>query len=211
MLRVGLTGGIAAGKSVVGAMFASLGAHVIQADQLAHDLMQPGKPVYKQIVRHFGMEILDPDRTINRGRLAELAFGVPGKRSHIAELNAIVHPVVIAEQEAWMDKIGMDHPDAIAVVEAALLLEAGMKSHFDRLIVVTCKPEQRIQRWMERVHVDEPTARAEVARRVAAQFPDDEKVKAADYVIDNSATLEETRRQVQDVFAKLKSRDASKV
>ena len=164
MLRVGLTGGIAAGKSVAGKMFADLGAHVIQADQLAHDLMQPGKPVYKKIVQHFGVEILDPDQTINRGRLATLAFGVSGKQSHIAELNAIVHPVVIAEQEAWMDRISIEHPDAIAIVEAALILEAGMKPHFDRLVVVTCEPEQRIQRWMERVHVDEPTARAEVAR-----------------------------------------------
>ncbi len=207
MLRVGLTGGIAAGKSVAGKMFADLGAHVIQADQLAHDLMQPGKPVYKKIVQHFGMEILDPDQTINRGRLATLAFGVSGKQSHITELNAIVHPVVIAEQEAWMDKISIEHPDAIAIVEAALILEAGMKPHFDRLVVVTCEPEQRIQRWMERVHVDEPTARAEVARRMAAQFPDAEKVKAADYVIDNSGSLDETRHQVQGVFTKLKSQD----
>jgi dephospho-CoA kinase len=211
MLRVGLTGGIAAGKSVAGKMFVDLGAHVIQADQLAHDLMQPGKPIYKKIVRHFGMEILDSDQTINRGRLAELAFGRSGKQSHIDELNAIVHPVVIAKQEAWMDRIGIEQPDAIAIVEAALILEAGMKSHFDSLVVVTCEPEQRIQRWMERVHVDEPTARAEVARRMAAQFPDDEKVKAADYVIDNSRTLDETRHQVEEVFTKLKSQVTSKV
>ncbi len=198
MLRVGLTGGIAAGKSVVGEMIAALGAHVIQADKISHELMRPGEPVYDEVVERFGNAILNPDSTVNRGRLAEAAFS-----GRIAELNAIVHPPVIAKQEAWMDQIGRENPQAIAVVEAALILEAGMKPHFDRLIVVTCKPEQRIQRWMKRTGMDEAAALKEVSRRMAAQLPDEEKIKVADYVIDNSGPLEETQQQVSEIFVKL--------
>lgn len=210
MLRVGLTGGIAAGKSVVGEMFSAFGVYVAQADHMSHELMQPGEPVYKEVLEHFGKEILNPDGAVNRSRLAEVVFGVDNKPSRIAELNAIVHPAVIAKQEKWMDEIERQHPNAISMVEAALLLEAGMKDDFDRLIVVTCTPEQRIARWMHRTHVDEAGARREVTRRMAAQFPDEEKIKAADYVIDNSGSLDETRRQVEEVFVKLKQEATSR-
>ncbi|HEV3208250.1 MAG TPA: dephospho-CoA kinase [Terriglobales bacterium] len=201
MLKVGLTGGIAAGKSAVGEMLAALGAHVIQADRIAHQLMQPGEPVYQEVVRHFGLEILDPSGAVNRARLAEKAFGAD---SRVRELNQIVHPAVIRRQEEWMEQVGQSDPRAIAVVEAALLLEAGAGKRFDRLIVVTCEPEQRFQRWAQRLQVDEETARREVTRRMAAQLPDEEKIKAADYVIDNSGSLDETRRRVREIYTRLK-------
>jgi dephospho-CoA kinase len=206
LLKVGLTGGIASGKSVVGEMFAALGAHLIQADAIAHELMQPGETVYQEVVRHFGEGILNPDGTVNRARLAEAAFSARGanKPSRIRELNQIVHPAVIRRQDEWMAEVGQRDPGSIAMVEAALILEAGAAKRFDRLVVVTCRPEQRIQRWAARLGVDEETARREVGRRMAAQFPDEEKIKAADYVIDNSGSLDETRKQVAAIYPELK-------
>lgn len=206
MLKVGLTGGIASGKSVVGEMFVALGAHLIQADAIAHELMQPGEVVHREVVRHFGEGILNADGTVHRARLAEAAFGAGGesKDSRIQELNRIVHPAVIRRQEEWMEEVGRGDPRAIAMVEAALILEAGSGKGFDRLVVVTCRPEQRIRRWATRVGVDEEIARREVGRRMAAQFPDEEKIKAADYVIDNSGSLDETRKQVSKVYGELK-------
>jgi dephospho-CoA kinase len=199
MLKVGLTGGIAAGKSIVGEMFVRLGAHLIQADQISHQLMQPGQPVHKEVVRHFGSAILNPDQTVNRPKLAEAAFS-----GRIQELNQIVHPAVVKRQREWMDEIGQSDPHAIAIVEAALILEAGFEGDFDRLIVVTCRPEQRAQRWAQRMNLDEEKARLEVTRRMAAQLPDEAKIKAADYVVDNSGSLDETQKQAEEIFAKLK-------
>ena len=205
VLKVGLTGGVAAGKSVVAEMFAAQGAQVIQADQISHQLMQPGQAVYREVVDHFGAGILDPDGSVNRARLAELAFGGSHLPSRVQELNQIVHPAVIRRQEEWMAEVGRRDPHAIALVEAALILEAGMAGRFDRLVVVTCQPEQRIERWSQRLKVDQETARREVERRMAAQLPDEEKIKAADYVIDNSGSLDETSRQVKKIYAELKS------
>jgi len=202
VLKVGLTGGIAAGKSVVGEMFAVLGAHVIQADEISHQLMQPGETVYREVVSRFGPGILNPDGIVDRARLAELAFG--NQPSRVQELNQIVHPAVIRRQQEWMEQVSQRDPHAVAMVEAALILEASMVENLDRLVVVTCRPEQRIERWARRLKVDEETARREVARRMAAQLPDEEKVRAADYVIDNSGSLNETRRQVEEVYAVLK-------
>ena len=184
----------------MGAMFVKLGAHLIQADAIAHELMRPGEPVYEEVVRHFGARILNEDRTINRKRLAKVAFD--GAR--VKELNRIVHPVVIKKQEEWMEGVGRGDPNAIALVEAALIIEAGAAKRFDRLIVVTCQPQQRVERWARRRKVDEEAARLEVARRMAAQLPDEEKIKAADYLIDNSGSLDETRRQVEEVYGKLR-------
>ena len=192
---------MSSGKSVVGEMLVALGAHVIQSDIVAHQLMQPGEPVHEEVVRRFGPGILNPDRTVNRARLAEVAFGQPPR---ISELNAIVHPGVINYENRWMEEIGRSDPHAIAVVEAALILEAGSKDRFDRMIVVTCRPEQRAMRWAARTKVDSQTAEREVARRMAAQLPDEEKVKAADYVIDNSGSLDNTRAQVKTVYEKLR-------
>jgi len=205
LLKVGLTGGIASGKSVVGEMFVALGAHLIQADAIAHDLMRPGAAVYEEVVRHFGREILNPDGTINRARLADAAFGSRANQlSRIEELNQIVHPAVIRRQDAWAEEVGRNYPHAIAIVEAALILEAGAGNRFDKVIVVTCRTEQRAERWAQRMNVDLETARKEVARRMAAQLPDEEKIKAADYVIDNSGWLEETRKQVKQVYERLR-------
>jgi dephospho-CoA kinase len=210
MLKVGLTGGIAAGKSVVGEMFVALGAHLVQADRIAHSLMQPGEAVYNEVVRHFGREILNPDCSVNRAKLAEAAFGTAtapeGKRaSRIEELNRIVHPVVIRSQDAWMKEMGRQDPHAVAIVEAALILEAGVGERFDRLIVVTCSAEQRVARFAARQKIDLEAARKEVARRMGAQLPDEEKIKAADYVIDNSGSLDQTREQVRSVWQKLQA------
>ena len=184
-------------------MLVALGAHLIQADAIAHELMQPGQEVYREVVRHFGAEILDADSTVNRARLAEAAFGGGGTPSRIQELNHIVHPVVVRRQEGWMDEVGRKEPHAIAIVEAALILEAGAAKQFDRLVVVTCRPEQRIERWAARLKVDLETARREVSRRMAAQLPDEEKIKAADYVIDNSGSLDATRKKAEEVYLQL--------
>lgn len=211
MLKVGLTGGIAAGKSVVGEMLVALGAHLVQADRIAHSLMQPGEAVYNEVVRHFGREILNRDGSVNRAKLAEAAFGPATseegvsriQQSRIEELNRIVHPVVIRNQEAWMQETGRQDPHAVAIVEAALILEAGAGDRFDRLIVVTCGADQRVSRFAARQKIDLEAARKEVVRRMAAQLPDEEKIKVADYVIDNSGTLAQTREQVRQVWGKL--------
>jgi dephospho-CoA kinase len=216
MLKVGLTGGIASGKSIVGEMLVALGAHLVQADRIAHQLMLPGQPVYNEVVRHFGGAILNPDLSVNRAKLAEAAFGSspsgtegkPSPRSatpsRIQELNRIVHPAVLRSQNEWMEEMGCQDPHAIAIVEAALILEAGAAKSFDRMIVVTCSHEQRIARFAARQKLDLDAARKEVERRMAAQIPDAEKIKAADYVIDNSGSLEWTREQVRHVWEKFK-------
>jgi dephospho-CoA kinase len=214
MLKIGLTGGIASGKSIAGKMFAALGAHVAQADRIAHQLMLPGEPVYNQVVGHFGRAILNRDGSVNRAELAKLAFGSPSRAeansgaatpSRIEELNRIVHPAVLRAQEEWLQAIGRSSPHAVAIVEAALIIEAGAAKQFDRLIVVACSDEQRIARFAARQKVDLETARKEVARRMAAQLPEAEKAKMADYVIDNSGSLGHTREQVQNIWAKLQT------
>lgn len=205
MLKVGLTGAIASGKSEVGEMFAALGAHLAQADRIAHSLMQPGEPVYDEVVRHFGRDILNPDGSINRAKLAELAFGMNRSgKSRIDELNQIVHPAVLRNQEEWMDEMGRQDPRAVAIVEAALILEAGAAQQFDRLIVVKCDEEQRVARFAARQKLDMEAARKEVARRMAAQLPEEEKIKAADFVVDNSGSLDQTREQVRGVWEKVR-------
>ena len=205
MLKVGLTGGIASGKSTVGAMFVALGAQLVQADEIARQLMQPGEAIYKQVIERFGKEILSPDGTINRARLAEVAFGSATgiHAARVQELNQIVHPAVIKQQEEWMDEVGRRDPGAIAMVEAALIVESGAAKRFNRLIVVTCQSEQRIERWAKRQKISEEAARSEVTRRMEAQLPDEEKIKLADYVIHNSGPLRETENQAQEIFQKL--------
>ena len=187
-------------------MFVKLGAHLIQADTVAHALMQPGNVVYDEVVRRFGAGILNRDLTIDRPKLAEIAFGKGGGGTpRVRELNEIVHPAVIERENEWMEEIGRPDSNAIAIVEAALILESGGAERFDRLIVVTCTPEQRIQRFAHRLGISEDAARVEVERRMAAQIPDDEKIKAADFVIDNSGSLDATEAQVQRVFAQLRA------
>lgn len=201
MLKIGLTGGIASGKSLVSRMFVDLGAHCIDADQIAHDLMALGGPAYDEVVRTFGSEILNPDKSVNRAKVAELAFDK--RRPKIYELNRILHPGVIERYESWMEDIRRRDPDAIAILEAALVLEAGLRRRFDKILVVTCKPQQRIERWAQRFNLDPETAKVEVTRRMMAQAPDEAKIQAADYVIDNSGSVEETRKQVEKVYEAL--------
>jgi dephospho-CoA kinase len=181
--------------------------------------MLPCQPVYNEVVRHFGGGILNADLSVNRKRLAEAAFGAPlttdqskppaaglssrTQASRIQELNRIVHPAVLRSQEEWMEEMGRQHPDAIAIVEAALIIEAGAAKTFDRLIVVTSSDEQRIARFAARQKLELDEARNEVERRMAAQLPEAEKIKAADYVIDNSGSLDQTREQVKQVWEKL--------
>ena len=204
MIKVGLTGGIASGKSVVGEMFVRLGAQLVQSDAVAHSLREPGQAVYDKIVKAFGTGILNPDKTINRAKLAEAAFGGAHR---VAELNAIVHPAVIAYENKWMEEIGERDPNAIAIVEAALIFEAGTAKRFDYLIVVTCREEQRVERMASRLGISQDAARAEVARRMAVQWPDSEKINAAHFVIDNSGSMEETEQQVREVDTKIRSAD----
>jgi dephospho-CoA kinase len=200
MLRVGLTGGIACGKSTVGKMFSDLGAHMIEADNIAHELYRPGEPIYKELVEKFGPDILRPNGEIDRPRLATAAFD--GGR--VEELNKIVHPAVLKRQEQWMHQIGNKEPYAVVMVEAALVLEAGARGRFDKIIVVTCKPEQKIARYALRTGLPESVARAEVERRSKSQLSDEEKVRRADFVIDNSSTAELTRQQVEKIYSEFR-------
>jgi len=216
MLKVGLTGGIASGKSVVGEMFVGLGAHLVQADRIAQELMRPGQPVYNEVVRHFGGSILNPDLSVNRAKLAEAAFGTMTERtpsplaSRIQELNRIVHPAVIRRHEEWMEEIGRQDPSAVAMVEAALIFEAGAAKRFDRLIVVTCRDQQRVERFAKRQKLALDAARKEVERRMAAQLPEADKIKAASYLIDNSGSLDQTRGFVRQIWEQLRPDASSK-
>ncbi len=211
MLKVGLTGGIASGKSVVGEMFVALGVRLVQADHIAHELMQPGQSVYDQVVLRFGRGILNPDGSVNRALLAETVFGQRDESPNVKDLNRIVHPAVIRRQDEWMEEVGRRDPRAIAMVEAALIIEAGAGDRFDRLIVVTCGEEQRVQRFAERLKIGLDAARREVERRMAAQLPDGEKIKAADYVIDNSGSLDQTEKQVRGIYAQLREESEKKL
>ena len=200
MLRVGLTGGVACGKSTVAKMFADLGANIVDADTIAHELYRPGQEVLQELVKHFGSEILKPSGELDRAKLATLVFD--GGR--VEELNKIVHPAVIRQQDQWMRSLGAKDRYAVAIVEAALILEAGVKDHFDRIMVVTCKPSQKTARFAQRTGMNEATARGDVERRTKAQMPDEEKARRADFVIDNSGSVEETRHQVQRIYSELK-------
>src|SRR5258708_31574672 len=201
MMRAGLTGGIACGKSAVAEMFASLGAYILNADSLAPGLYRPGEPVYHELVKRFGREIVKPDGAIDRAKLAALAFD--GGR--VEELNRIVHPAVIARQQEMMAAIGAKDPEAVVLAEAALIFEAGAGQRFDKIIVVTCKPEQKAARLAQRMGVNEAAAQDEAERRMKSQIPDEQKPRRAHHVIDNSGSLEETRRQVEKVFTELKA------
>lgn len=199
MLKVGLTGGVACGKSTIGQMLAARGARLVRADEIAHRLMQPGQAVYQKVLQHFGPSIVHQDGSIDRVKLAEAAFG--GGR--VEELNRIVHPAVIDYQDRWMAETGGREPYAVVIVEAALILEAGVQGRFDKLIVVTCRAEQKPERFAARQKLPLDAAGAEVGRRSATQIPDAEKARAADYVIDNSGDRAAAERQVDALWPEL--------
>jgi dephospho-CoA kinase len=201
VLKVGLTGGIACGKSVVAKMFAACGAHVIQADEIAHRLLEPGQSVYRAVVTAFGQEILRPDAHIDRQKLAAMAFAAGNPRAK--ELNRLVHPAVVAEQDRWSEAMGRQDPQGIAMVEAALIFEAGVRDHFDRIVVVVCDPEQKVERVAGRLNISLAEARQQVESRSRAQWSDTEKARLADFVIYNAGALQETEEQVERVFGEL--------
>lgn len=192
----GLTGGVASGKSTVAAMFAELGAKVVEADRLGHELIRPPHLAYQEIVRHFGFEILDPQGEIDRKRLGAIVFSEPEK---LSVLNSIVHPRVIERVEQLATAYRLQDPRALVLVEAALHYEAGIAGRFAKMIVAWCRPEQQLERLIAKTAL----SREEAERRIAAQMPAEEKRRRADYVIDCSGTLEETRAQVGELFLKL--------
>jgi len=209
MLRVGLTGGLGSGKTSVAAIFRSLGVHIIEADAVGRELMSPSQPVYYAIVQHFGPEVVNPDGTLNRGRLADLAF----RHGRLAELNGIVHPPVIVAQQEWADRIFAQDPNAIAMVESALIFEAdaqgsapGWRRRFDRIVLVTAPDEVKIARFVARMTQNAESTRdleADARARLAAQIPDSQKIPFSDYIVKNEGTVEDTRRQVEHIFAEL--------
>jgi dephospho-CoA kinase len=208
MIRVGLTGGLACGKSTVAKMMADRGAYVVEADKVAHELMSPGQQVYDDVVRLFGRTIVhEADGKIDRKKLAEIAFG----SGRVQELNAVVHPAVIAHQQEWMEELAARDPHAIAVWEAALILEADVRGRFDKLVVVTCKADQKIDRYVHRAMkagagpLAEISLRKEAQRRIAAQIADEEKIKAADHVIDTSGPVSATESQVEKLMKELEA------
>ncbi|MGA9673680.1 MAG: dephospho-CoA kinase [Terracidiphilus sp.] len=219
MLRVGLTGGLGSGKSTVAGYLRELGAQIIEADQLGRTLMEPGQQVYAAIVNAFGPEVLAPDGHLNRTRLAELAF----QGGRLNELNAIVHPAVIALQREWMDAVFARDPAAVAVVESALIFEvqrdarargekesvlADWRRRIDSIVVVTAPDELKIARYAARIS-QSPTARsaaeADARLRLSHQIPDAEKAVLADYVLDNTGDEAALRTQVEALWQRLKA------
>lgn len=197
MQRLGLTGGIASGKSAVAGMLREMGFHVIDADALGHALIEPGRPAYEEIVREFGAGVTGTDGRIDRGKLAEVVFADRGK---LERLNAIVHPRVeeeiLLKFSEW-EKSGVR--DAV-FVEAALLVEAGYQKTLDGLVVAWCRPEQQMERLLARGLSEE-----EARRRIEAQMPAEEKLRYATEKIDCSGTMEETRRHVEELAGRLRS------
>ncbi|MHB8755364.1 MAG: dephospho-CoA kinase [Candidatus Acidiferrales bacterium] len=195
MLTVGLTGGIASGKSTVARMLQERSCAIIEADLLAHEYLKPENPVSQEVIREFGHEILDASGKIDRAKLGELVFGHAGK---IERLNSIIHPPVLAEIARQMKDLA-EGGTSIAVVVAALHMETGYYKTFDRLAVAWCRPEQQFERLTNRGFT-----REQAERRIASQMPIDEKRRMADDAIDCSGTMDETRRETDEALARWK-------
>ncbi len=219
MLRVGLTGNLGSGKSTVAAYLRELGAEVIEADVLGRALMEPGESVYAAIVEAFGPGVVGVDGRLNRARLAELAFN----EGRLADLNAVVHPPVIAAQQRWMDEVFARDRSAVAVIESALIFEvvrdalargdrtgmlADWRRRIDRVILIIAPDEVKIARYVARMAalgVTKAAAEADARTRLAHQIPDAEKAAQADYVLDNAGDLTALRDQVEAVWRQLKA------
>jgi dephospho-CoA kinase len=219
MLSVGLTGGLGSGKSTVAGYLRELGAEVIEADELGRALMEPGQAVYSEIVRAFGPQVVSPDGRLNRARLAEMVF----EGGRLNELNAIVHPAVIAAQRRWIDSVFARDPAAVAVIESALIFEverdarargeketvlADWRRRIDRVVVVTAPDELKIARYAERICPAGPgreAVEADARRRLAHQIPDAEKAARADYVLENAGDQSALRAQVAELWKRLKA------
>jgi dephospho-CoA kinase len=197
MLKVGLTGSIAVGKSYVCACLRELGAFVLDADQTAREVVKPGTEGLRLIVENFGTEILQPDGALDRVRLGAIVFADEKKRQI---LNSIVHPLVIAAQNQWLTEKERENPHGIAVIDAALMIESGSYKRFTKLIVVWCQPEIQLKRLMARDNLSE----AEARRRINAQMSQEEKKRYADFLIDTSEGFEAARRQTIEIYEQLK-------
>jgi len=198
MISAGLTGGIGSGKSTVATMFQRLGATTINSDEIGRSMMQPGTVVYDRIVSGFGPDVVDASGKLDRVKLANIVFNDLDKLKH---LNAIVHAPVLREIDRQIQLQRTRDPQAVVLVESAVLFEAGQHRRFDKIIVVWCTPEQQVERYMKRA----PISEEDIRRRMAAQIPGDEKKKMADFVIDTSRTMEDTERNVNKVFESMKA------
>ncbi len=196
MLRVGLTGSIGVGKSFVSGVLAELGCRVLDADEIAREVVTPGLPALREVIGAFGAEILQSDGTLDRSKLGALVFADPNKR---VSLNSILHPYIIAQQDQQLRKWEIEEPNGIAVVDAALMIESGGYKRFDKLIVVHCRDEVQVQRVMARNNL----SREEAEKRIGAQMSQAEKKRFADYLIDTSDGFEAARTRTSEVYAML--------
>ena len=196
MLKVGLTGSIAVGKSFVCSVFRELGCHVLDADQTARDAVKPGTPGLAKIVSEFGDGVLTPAGELDRPKMASIVFADEKMR---LLLNSIVHPLVFEAQDRWLRERETEDPDRVAIVDAALMIESGGYRRFERLIVVWCEPEIQFERLIKRDRMSERDAR----RRIASQMPQEEKKKYADFLIDTSGGFEATRQRCRQVHSEL--------
>jgi dephospho-CoA kinase len=201
MLLVGLTGGIACGKSLVSSMFQGLGAYVIDADAIARDIVKPGFPALEKIVDEFGSEVLLPDGNLNRHHLAEAIFRDAGKRE---TLNAILHPRIFEEEERRRKEIVQKDPRAIIIFDAALLIETKAYELMDRVILVYVDKKTQISRLVQRDHL----AREDALKRIESQMPLKEKRQFADYILDTSRSFQQVQEQVEKIFGELKEVEA---
>lgn len=197
MLKVGLTGSIAVGKSYVCEIFRELGAWLTDADLTAREVILPGTKGWRLIVEQFGSNILLPNNEIDRAKLGAVIFADAEQRQL---LNAIVHPLVIESQDEWMREREAENPSGIAIIEAALMIESGGYKRFDKIIVVWCDAETQIERLMARNNFTRDVA----IQRIKAQMPQEEKKKYADFLIDTSSGFEDTRRQAIEIYGQLK-------
>ena len=197
MLKVGLTGSIAVGKSFVLGVLAELGCRVLDADATAREVVEPGSAGLTAVVEAFGSDVLTPAGSLDRPKLGALVFTDEQKR---LRLNSILHPFIISAQDRQLREWETEDPEGIAIVDAALMIESGGYQRFDKLIVVHCRPEVQLQRLMAR----DGFSREEAGKRIAAQMPQEEKQKYADFLIDTSDGFEEARLQTEQVYAELK-------
>jgi len=198
MLKVGLTGSIAVGKSFVLGVLKELGCHVLDADEVAREVVKPGTAGLRAVVEAFGDEILRADGTLDRSKLGSIVFTDENKRRQI---NSILHPFIITAQDEELRRLEREDPQGIAVVDAALMIESGAYKRFDKLIVVHCDPEIQLQRLMKR----DKLSREDAERRINSQMPQEEKKRYADFLIDTSGPFESTRQQVELAFHELKN------
>jgi dephospho-CoA kinase len=193
MLTVALTGGIATGKSIVADVFRRRGGYVDSADDAARGLMRPDEPAWEKIVAHFGREILNPDRTIDRKALAGIIFADSGRRRF---LNDLIHPLVFEKRRETVARLEKEGLEKIYISEAALTIEAGYGKFFDKIVVTSCPEEMQAERLMLRDGIGREAA----VQKIRTQMPDEEKKACADYVIDTSGAIEETLAQAERTY-----------